>query len=122
MKEELQGPNVENVSVAVVQELGDENVIIYNVYLINEREQELEQVLITSKGYATLKNNEEKVETTTLRKNLGTIQPHSAEKVEPIMEDVLALNNEYWVCFWIENTMYDKKFLFLSEAVKEENF
>jgi hypothetical protein len=121
MKEELKGPKVENVSVAVVQELGDENVIVYNVYLINEKDEELEQVLVTSKGYAMLKKNMEKVETTTLRKLLGSIQPHSAEKIEPIMEDVMGLNNEYWVCFWVGTTMYDKKFIFLSETVKEEN-
>jgi hypothetical protein len=63
----------------------------------------------------------EKVETTTLRKLLGSIQPLSAEKIEPIMEDVMGLNNEYWVCFWVGTTMYDKKFIFLSETVKEEN-
>ncbi|RFC55809.1 hypothetical protein [Brumimicrobium aurantiacum] len=129
MKEELKGPEVEGVSVAVVQELGDDNVIVYNVYIINEKEEELEQVLVTSKGYATLKKGtsqvgetEQKVETTTLRKLLGSIEAKSAKKVEPIMEDVLTLNNEYWVSFFVGTTMYDKKFIFLSETVKEENF
>ena len=122
MKEELKGPKVENVSVAVVQELGEDDAMVYNVYLINQKDEELEQVLVTSKGYATLAKDDEKIETTTLRKMLGTVQPHSAEKIEPIMEDVMGLNNEYWVSFWLGTTMYDKKYIFLSETVKEENF
>lgn len=122
MKKELEGPKVENVSVAIVQELGEDNVIVYNVYIINQKEEELEQVIVSSKGYATLKKVEEKVETTTLRKLLGNIEAQSAKKIEPIMEDVLALNNEYWVSFFVGNQMFDKKYVFLSESVKEENF
>src|SRR5690554_33689 len=122
MKEELKGPEAENVYVAVVQELGEDNVIVYNVYFINEREDVLEQVLITSKGYATREEDDEKVETTMLRKDLGGLIPYSAQKVEPIMEDVMALTNEYWVCFWIGNKMYDKKFVVYSHLLKEENF
>ena len=122
MKEELKGPKVENVFVAIVQELGEENVIVYDVYLINESENILEQILITSKGYTTPKENGEKLETTILRKDLGGLIPYSAQKVEPIMEDVMALTNEYWVCFWIGNKMYDKKFIFQPDLIKEENF
>lgn len=122
MKKKLQGPKVENVFVAVVQELGEGNVIVYDVYLINESENILEQILITSKGFATSKDNGEKVETTMLRKDLGGLIPYSAQKVEPIMEDVMALTNEYWVCYWIGNKMYDKKFVVYSDLLKEENF
>ncbi|PKR82268.1 hypothetical protein CW751_02750 [Brumimicrobium salinarum] len=122
MKEELKGPEVKDVYVAVVQEAGENDVMVYNVYVINDSEDILEQVLVTSKGYATSENTGEKIETTTLRKDLGGLIPYSAQKIEPIMEDVMALNNEYWVSFWIGNKMYDKKFIFLSESIKEENF
>ncbi|HZH87306.1 MAG TPA: hypothetical protein VFD77_08310 [Brumimicrobium sp.] len=122
MKEELKSPKVENVSVAVVQELGEDNVIVYNVYLINEKNELLENVLVTSKGYATVAKTEEKLITNTLRRSMGNIEPNSVEQIEPIMEDVMGLNNEYWVSFWIGSTMYDKKYIFLSETIKEENF
>ena len=120
MKEELKGPEVKDVFVAIVQELGEENTIVHDVYLLNESEDVLEQVLITSKGYATNEKNE-KVETTTLRKDLGGLIPFSAQKVEPTMADVMALTNEYWVCFWIGNKMYDKKFVVQANLLKEEN-
>ncbi|WP_107040282.1 hypothetical protein [Brumimicrobium mesophilum] len=122
MKEELKGPEVENVYVAIVQEVGEDNLPVFDVYFINESDDILEQVLITSKGYAINKETGEKVETTTLRKDLGGLIPFSAQKVEPIMEDVMALTNEYWVCFWVGNKMYDKKYVFHSDLIKEENF
>src|SRR5690554_8109604 len=93
MKKELQGPKVENVFIAVVQELGEDNVNVYDVYLLNESENVLEQILITSKGYTTSKDTGEKIETTTLRRKMSGLIPYSALKVEPIMEDVMALTN-----------------------------
>lgn len=41
MKEALKGPKVTGVSVAVAQEVGDDNTLIYNVYIINKRSEEL---------------------------------------------------------------------------------
>lgn len=122
MKEELKGPKVTGVSVAVVQELGEENTLVYNVYIINEKDVKLEGVLVTSSGYATAQKTQEQIVTSTLRKSLGDVAPNSAQKIEPIMEDLFGLNNEYWVSFWIDNKMYDKKYIFLSETIKEEYF
>ncbi|MDX1651992.1 MAG: hypothetical protein R3277_05845 [Brumimicrobium sp.] len=122
MKEELKGPKVTDVSVAVAQEKGDEGLPVYNVYILNRKDIKLEGVLVTSKGYATAQKTEEKVITSTLRKSLGDIPPHSAQKIEPIMEELFGLNNEYWVSFWIGEKMYDKKYIFLSETIKDEYF
>jgi hypothetical protein len=122
MKEELKGPKVTDVSVAVVQEMGEENAVVYNVYIVNEKDVKLEGVLVTSSGYATAQKTQEQVITSTLRKSLGDVEPISAQKIEPIMEDLFGLNNEYWVSFWIDKVMYDKKYIFLSETIKEEYF
>ncbi|MEX1191272.1 MAG: hypothetical protein WED10_12415 [Brumimicrobium sp.] len=122
MKEELKGPKVTDVSVAIVQEVGEENTVIYNVYLINQKVDKLEGVLVTSTGYATAQKTEEQIITSTLRKSLGDVMPKSVQKIEPIMEDLFGLNNEYWVSFWIKDKMYDKKYIFLSETIKEEYF
>ena len=122
MKEELEGPKVDNVIIAAVREKGVDENLVYNVYLINLKDQPLEGVLVSSKGYAFAQETEEKVETSMLRHNLETLDPKSFKKVEPIMEEVFGLNNEYWVSFWINRVMYDKKFIFLSETIKEENF
>lgn len=122
MKEELKGPKVDDVLVAVVQEIGDLGKDVYNVYLINLKNDKLEGVLVTSKGYIKSKTDDSKIETSIIRRNLKDVEAKTFQKIEPIIEDVFGLNNEYWVSFWIDKKMYDKRFIFLPETIKEENF
>ena len=53
MKEELMGPKVENVSVAITEEL-IENEKSYYAYLINLRDDIMEGIIISSTGYVFL--------------------------------------------------------------------
>lgn len=121
MREELFGPKVENVAVSVVQEIGEEGIPVYNVYLLNLREDIMEGIIITSKGYGENQTTGEKVQTSMLRHCLEVLLPKEAAKIEPIMEDVFGLANEYWVSFWINDVMYDKKFVFVAESISSEN-
>lgn len=121
MRQELFGPKVENVAVSVVQEIGEEGIPVYNVYLLNLREDIMEGIIITSKGYGENQQTGEKVQTSMLRHCLEVLLPQEAAKIEPIMEDVFGLANEYWVSFWIDNVMYDKKFVFVAESISAEN-
>jgi hypothetical protein len=121
MREELMGPKVENVAVAVVQEANEIGEKIYNVYLLNLREDIMEGIIITSKGYGTNANTGEKVKTSMLRHSLELLLPQEAGKIEPIMEEVFGIANEFWVSFYIDSTMYDKKFVFLPETISEKN-
>lgn len=122
MKEELQGPKVTKAAVAVVQEVNDEGEQVYNVYALNFYDEKMEGVLVTSVGYAVHHKTQEQVRTSTLRHLLDEIPPQSFKKIEPIIEDVFGLNNEYWLSFWLKDVMYDKKFIFLQETIKKENF
>lgn len=121
MREELMGPKVENVGVAVVQETSESGDKIYNVYLLNLREDIMEGIIISSKGYGVNANTGEKVQTSMLRHSLELLLPQEAAKIEPIMEEVFGLANEYWVSFYVDSTMYDKKFVFLPETISEAN-
>lgn len=121
MREELKSPKVEDIAVAVVQQTNEENEKIYNVYLLNLKEEIIEGIIITSVGYGHNPNTGEKVKTSTLRRSLEILLPNEAAKIEPIMEDVFGLANEYWVSFWINDDLYDKKFVFLPETICEEN-
>lgn len=120
MREDLLGPKVENVAMVVAQELV-EGEVIYNVYLINLRDDIMEGIIITSKGYGENPDTGEKIKTSTLRHCLEVLLPNEAAKIEPIMEEVFALANEYWVSFWVEEVMYDKKFVFVPGSISEEN-
>ncbi len=121
MREELLGPKVENVAVAVVQELNEDNETCYNVYLLNLRDDIMEGIIITSKGYGENTLTGEKIKTATLRHCLEIMLPNEAAKIEPIVEEVFGIANEYWVSFWADNVMYDKKFIFPAESINEKN-
>jgi hypothetical protein len=110
---------VENIIVAVVQELNMEGELVWNVYLVNLYEKKIEGVLVSSKGYGNYEGRD--VKTTILRHLIGDIDPMDYAKIEPIMTNVFGLSNEYWVSFYLEKKMYDKKYVFLPESIKEEN-
>jgi hypothetical protein len=122
MREELLGPKVEDVAMAIVQEKGENDEAIYNAYLLNLKDNEiLEGIIVTSKGYGENVNTGEKVKTSMLRHCLEILLPNEAARIEPIMEEVFGLTNEYWVSFWINDNMYDKKYIFLPETIQEKN-
>lgn len=120
MKKDIQIPEVENVFMSVVREKNEEGEPIWNVYLINHKDVELNNVFVSSKGYN--KDLAEKKKTSTLRHFFKNIPAKQAIKVEPIIEDVFGLHNEYFVSFYIDELLYDKKYIFLAESIKEENF
>ncbi|MEY4571658.1 MAG: hypothetical protein RLZ10_869 [Bacteroidota bacterium] len=121
MREELFGPKVENVVVAVAQQFNEENHPEYYVYLMNLRDDIMEGIIITSTGYGENANTGEKIKTSTLRHCIELLLPNEAAKIEPIMEEVFGISNEYWVSFWVNDVMYDKKFVFPPETICDKN-
>jgi hypothetical protein len=121
MKKDINPTKVENVAVAVVQEKNEVNEDIWNVYIINQKKAAIENVLVSSKGYITdVKGVETK--TSALRHSIGTIKANDYALIEPIIPTVFALHNEYWVSFFSNNEMLDKKYIFLAETISAENF
>lgn len=120
MREGLLGPKVDNVAVAVVEEVNETNEKMLYAYLLNLRDDIMEGIIVTSTGYGENAETGERVRTSTLRHSLEVLLPNEAAKIEPVMEDVLGLVNEFWVSFWVNETMYDKKFVFLPESIDEK--
>jgi hypothetical protein len=109
----------EDIAVAIVPETNeDENG--WMVYLVNLKNTTLENVLVSSQGYGEVNNKN--FRTSQLRHYIEKLDPHGYAKIEPIIEEVFGLNNEYWVSFYVNKTIYDKKFLFLPETIQETNF
>lgn len=122
MKKDIEIPKVEGISVAVVKELNQEKTeTIFNVYLINQKPVVITNVLVSSKGYGENEATGDKISTSVLRHFIGDIAANSFAKIEPIMEDLFGINNEYWVSFFEGDQLFDKKFIFLAETILEKN-
>lgn len=119
MKKDINWYPVENVHVAVAKELSELNETIWNVYLINKNNATLENVMVCSKGYGTYKDENQK--TSTIRQHFPSLGPHESLLVEPIDPGIFHLNNEYWVSYYIDGQIYDKKFIFLPDSIVEQN-
>ncbi|MBK7131004.1 MAG: hypothetical protein IPM74_18650 [Crocinitomicaceae bacterium] len=122
MKHHIHIPKVENIAVAVVKEWNDDKTVeIYNVYLLNLKSNSIQNALVSSKGYGENANTGEPIKTSVLRHFIGDMNASSFAKIEPIMEEVFGLSNEYWVSFYENGQIHDKKFIFLAESICDKN-
>jgi hypothetical protein len=119
MKKDIIFPEVEDIAIAIVKEENELAQVIWNAYMLNFKPKAIEGVLVASKGYGEI--NGEKILTSTLRHFLDVIEAKSFSKIEPVIEDVFGLNNEYWVSFYLNKILYDKKYIFLQESITKEN-
>ena len=112
MKKDILIPKVEDVYIAIVNEYNDiYKTQDWNAYIINNKEVDLEMVLIVTSGYS-----EEKI-TSTFRKKIDKLPKKSYAKIELIQEELFALNNTFKVSFFEGNTMFDKTYLFRKNTI-----
>jgi len=119
MMKDIEIPEVRNVTLAVARDSSPGEKGEWKVYLINKNEYPIENTLVSSKGYG--EKNGEKQETSILRHFLQTVAPNSATLIEPIDPAVFHLNNEYWVSYYIDRQIFDKRFVFVPDSIREEN-
>ena len=123
MKKDILIPEVKDVYVAAVLITDDTGDQQWWIHLINDSTSPLENVMIQSRGYSDLDTNSGQ-KTATLRKVIQVLPAKSATKLEPIMPEVFHLFNEYWVTFFQEDTLKDRKFIFgpytIEAAIKED--
>ena len=117
MKKDIVIPKVEDVAIAIVPGVEDD---LWDVYLLNFKQNSLKSVLINSNGYGEIEG--EKVKTTTLRHFFEEIPPSSCTLIEPIQDKLFSLANEYWVSFVLDELMYDKKYIFVHGSISKDHF
>jgi len=118
MRKDIHIPKVEDVSVAVVRETEGADAE-WGVYLINQKEVGIDNIIVASKGYGVLQDQQ--VQTSTLRHFFDVLEAGSFQKIEKIMPDVFGLNNEYMLTFYIDKMIYDRKYIFVPDSIVEEN-
>jgi len=119
MKKDLPENIVEDLAMAVVLMNETPESKSWTVYLVNLKKVQIDNVLISSKGYG--EKDGRMVKTSVLRHFLGDVPAASFKGVEAIDTEVFGLTNEYWLSYYIDGTIYDKKFIFLPESIVDEN-
>ncbi len=119
MKKDIIFPPVRGIQLAVVKTQADD--LIWEVHIINNNDHHIEGVIVVSKGYGYAKENGEKQTTSTLRHLIEALPAKSSALIEPIDQAVLHLFNEYWVSYYINKQIYDKKFVFVPESITPDN-
>lgn len=119
MKKDLPDNIVQDIAIAVVLQGETPEVKNWTVYLVNLKDQGITNVLISSKGYG--EKDGKPVKTSMLRHFLGDLEGSTFKGIEAIDPAVFGLTNEYWLSYYIDGTIYDKKFIFLPESIVDEN-
>lgn len=119
MKKDIDFTPVQGVAVAIAASGDIPEERTWNVYLINNNSVALSNVFVTSKGYGLIED--EDVKTSVLRHMFERVEPKSFVQVEVIDPSVFKLNNEYWVSYYIDGKIYDKRFVFVPDSITEDH-
>jgi hypothetical protein len=90
----------------------------WSVYVINNRKEPIETVMVNASGEGKLQGKEK--QTATLRFLLNDIPPESVKPFELLMPDSLKISHRYWVSYYINNQIFDKKFIYTPEMYEND--
>ena len=118
MLKDIDFRKVEDTAMAIIPEQ-DGTEKVWNAYFINTGDSVIQSVLINSKGYGEIE--EKAVKTSSLRQFFEYVEGQSSVKVEEIREELLALNNEFWISFSKDGYLFDKKYVFVTDSLRDEH-
>lgn len=122
MKKDIEFPQVEGVSIVITRQKNELNQDEWKAFLINENPNELNTIFITSQGYSGSETGVEEIQkTSVLRHSIPRLASQDYAMIEIITPEVFHLNNEFWLSYYIEDKLYDKKFIFLPFTIQEKN-
>ncbi|MCU0446475.1 MAG: hypothetical protein MUE85_16335 [Microscillaceae bacterium] len=123
MKKDIEFPAVVGVQIAIAKQIDEIGNTEWRVFLLNHNQFALENVLITSQGYSIRQDNKpaDIEKTSTLRHLIPLLESQEYALIEPIDPSVFHLCNEYWLSYYVNGKIYDKKFIFMPDSIVEEN-
>jgi hypothetical protein len=117
MKKDIPIHSAAQVGIALTPNPEDD---MWEVYLLNMKDRMIRDIIINSKGYGDLDGK--KIETQTMRYFLPYLGKENAQKIELIHNDLIQVANEYWITFYIDGIIYDKKVVFVQGSIAEDYF
>jgi len=118
MMKDIPNLRVRDLAIAIVPR--PEEKELWDVYIINFKDEPIASVFVNSRGYGELEG--EKIRTTTLRHFFEQLGPLDMKQIEPIQTELFGLTNEYWVSFMYDGEMYDKKYVFVKGSIDQMHF
>jgi hypothetical protein len=119
MLKDIDFRKVEDTAMAIIRETA-EGEKTWNAYLINTGQDIIKSILVSSKGYGEIDG--QPVKTSELRQFIESMDPGAFIRVEEIRAELLPLNNEFWISFTKGDYLFDKKYVFLTETIRTDNF
>ena len=115
MKKDITIPEVKDVHIAAVPSENSEKDGLWDVYIVNNQNEMIEGVMITSRGYG-----DDGVKTSVMRHVIGNVPARTAARIEAISDQVFGINNEYWVTFFSKTGLMEKKYIFGAHTIVKE--
>lgn len=120
MKKDIIIPIVENVYIVAIKEWNEDfGENSWYAYLLNNTSEKLEMAMVVSNASGIINNEERK--TGYFRHAFNEVLPETAIKVELLENNVLQLDNHFMLTYFLEGKLYDKKFTFEANSIKDEN-
>lgn len=120
MKKDIDFPEVEGVKIAIARRKNQQQGYDWFAYLLNTKEIDLYNVIITCRGYGEIDG--EARATSTLRYFFEIVPALGAYLIEPLSPEVFVLSSEYWISYYIEDKIFDKKFVFTPELIERADY
>jgi len=115
LKKDIEIPVVKDVHVALVFEWNDEiKINEWNAYILNTGTSALELIFIVSKGF------DGETKTAIMRHSMEALNAKSFQKIEFVQDEVLKLNNEFYVTYYTNGTLFEKRFIFPKGSVTQK--
>ena len=115
MRKDIEIPEAEKIFLAIAKEGRNDWVS----YLVNNYNRQLKDAMVVSQGHGIDSGKE--VKTSTLRHFVGDVKAHGSSPIERIDPALFHLNHEFWVTFYMEGRIYDKKFFFEAGSLTKKN-
>ncbi|HLV47206.1 MAG TPA: hypothetical protein VKY32_09225 [Flavobacterium sp.] len=118
MKKDIEIPQVKDVHIVAIREWNDDFMEnSWYAYLLNDTDKKLDLAMVVSDAYGTINGEERK--TATFRHAFKEVAPKTAVKIELLENNVLQLNNEFRLSYFINEKLFDKKFIFEANSITE---
>jgi hypothetical protein len=118
MKEDIDFPKVDKVGVCAVPD-EKEGMKVWVVHVLNMLPGTITNVLVSTRGYG--KKDDQEVKTSQLRHYFEEVKSMDTRQVEIVPQDLEGLNNQFWVSYYYNDQLFDKKFIFLPDSLIEDN-